>query len=357
VAALSCCIHSVASAPADDARHILASAESCRECHREHVDQWKNSPLAHFSRERNLPLERLWKAREDVAGKKLDGCPKCHEPLAAFFAAGQGAWARTERVTCTFCHAIGAEHGGDAYASGSGTKTASVAVSRKEAGLPVGEKGSDLCLRCHQNIRPEYTEFQTKFPGEKTTCAGCHMPLREGKDPMHSHSFPGGFSETMLREAVRFDMQAARSDSGIEVHISAGNNVKAHYIPTGSELAYIVLHVQARDLSGAVVWQNWKSDPVRECPTAVFSRVYSDDQGRAPVPSWSKNKKLLLDHRLKTDDTRRVSYSIPVPGVARVEAELRYSSLHPCASKALGLEDARYTASRVMASKAIVLRD
>jgi ssDNA-binding Zn-finger/Zn-ribbon topoisomerase 1 len=239
-AALCCFLHSAAPAPADDARHILASAESCRECHREHVDQWKNSPLAHFSRARNLPLERLWKAREEVAGKKLDGCPKCHEPLAKFVAADQGAWARTERVTCTFCHAIGADHGGDAFAPGSGAKTASVAVSRKEAGLPVGEKGSDLCLRCHQNRRPEYTEFQARFPTEKITCAGCHMPLREGKDPMHSHSFPGGFSEAMLRKAVRFDMQAARSDSGIEVRISAANNVKAHYIPTGSELAYIV---------------------------------------------------------------------------------------------------------------------
>jgi ssDNA-binding Zn-finger/Zn-ribbon topoisomerase 1 len=354
-AALCCFLHSVAPAPADDARHILASAESCRECHREHVDQWKNSPLAHFSRARNLPLERLWKAREEVAGKKLDGCPKCHEPLAKFVAADQGAWARTERVTCTFCHAIGADHGGDAFAPGSGAKTASVAVSRKEAGLPVGEKGSDLCLRCHQNIRPEYTEFQARFPTEKITCAGCHMPLREGKDPMHSHSFPGGFSEAMLRKAVRFDMQAARSDGGIEVRISAANNVKAHYIPTGSELAYIVLQVQARDKNGAVVWQNWKSDPVRECPTAIFSRIYSDENGHAPIPSWSKNKKLLLDQRLKTGDTRLLTYTIPVQGVARIEAELRYSSFHPCASKALSIEDSRYTASRVMAAEQVAL--
>jgi hypothetical protein len=205
----------------------LRSAEECRKCHVEVYEEWRHSPLAHFSRAENLPLDRLWAAREEVAGKKLTGCEMCHEPVRRFGKAAidpDNGWIARERITCDFCHSVRIDHGKDAFVldrTGAKLGTNREASSKKHpVAFSEDHARADLCLQCHRNIRAEYQEFKTKFPERSLTCQQCHMPPRENGSG-HHHTFVGGFSEAMLQQAVRMDLTATKGAPGVQLEIRA----------------------------------------------------------------------------------------------------------------------------------------
>jgi len=336
----------LSSSAQEQAKPKLESAETCKECHKQHYMEWANSGHAHFSREQNLPFVRL-SGRVGAGKRDISHCQGCHEPLRQFSdSVSDSKIIVRERVTCDFCHSVQIDHPRQKFTlhpsgakQGPIEKTESpkhkVAYSREIT-------SSDFCLVCHHKSRDDHRQLRKEFPPELINCQSCHMPLRRDGSKGHSHAFPGRFSEEMLQKAFEFDVVVQEVDAGLQVDVKLTNIVNAHSVPPApAGYSYIVLWVTAQDVSNKVVWKNWDVKPSDE---PILATIHADSRGVVPQAIYVKAKEskgfqyLLKDKTIRWVEARLVSYALAPREVARMK-----------------LKDPFYTRGRTMAFRRLCL--
>jgi hypothetical protein len=149
---------------------------------------------------------------------------------------------------------------------------------------------SQFCAPCHFGVfwdivvYNSYGEWLESPYGDPSyegarTCQECHMPsptLLDGealtnvapdaggieRDPsdIHAHTFPGAANEALLQNSVTMTMEADLLGGELAVAVRIANDQTGHHIPTDSPLRQMILLVEARTSSGAIL-------PLLEGPT------------------------------------------------------------------------------------------
>ena len=283
----------VSAARAGDAPKLayddFESPQRCASCHKEIVQEWKQSMMAqsftHAWDEQEyfkLALPHALKL-EKVAGVKA-GCIACHAPLAFLtgdippkpVAAGTRA---NEGVSCDICHSITGSTEDDPFnfswkieVDGSKTGTYADAKSSHHK-IKVTEflESPKLCANCHDEqspygawVKSTYREWKAgPYAKEGVRCQDCHMhraagyPAAGGKerhDMMH-HNFQGSHSPSKLAGAIDValyaDATSAEPGDDIAIRAELFNGKAGHYVPSGSaEERMLWLEVTVTDAGG-----------------------------------------------------------------------------------------------------------
>ncbi|MBF0187623.1 MAG: cytochrome c family protein [Magnetococcales bacterium] len=347
------------------------SATSCGECHQEIYAQWKSSMHAKSTALED-PIHAAFygmmvgNPKKEGEKHKISGkfpvCLNCHAPNAARDGTTKldASTAYSEGVTCVTCHTMESYkgiHGKDgkmqlgakAYTFSShrlqgpngafkgANPTESPGSSSSEptvnpfphAANPRLFKSSDACLGCHdQRKNPNGVPLCSTGPelvasGNSITCQSCHMPISGG---FADHTMGGGHTPAMLKRGIVFDLTAKAAEAGVETRIRMKNNLPHNY-PTGAPFRNVFIVLTAMDAKGEVLWKNFTNSPFTEDKKGILMLKLADDAGKpAPPP---KATKIAGDSRLKPGEERSIAYMIPVNGVAKIRAELRYALLTP----------------------------
>ena len=330
----------------DQARPKLESAETCKECHKQHYLEWKNSAHAHFSRKENVPFLRL---SERVGGrnKNISHCQACHEPLRQFQeSVSDSKIIAKERISCDLCHSVSIDHARQKFKlHPSGAKQGPTGKGKSPKHAVVYSKeiaSSDFCLVCHHKSRIDHRKLRREFPTELVNCQNCHMPPRTDGSKGRSHAFPGRYSEEMLQKAFQFDVAVQEADAGKQIDVKMKNIVNAHSVPPAPRgYSHIVLLVSAHDVSNRIVWRNWDRKPSKE---PVFSNIHADSRGQVPAAIYVKAK-----------ESKRFQCLVKNKAILWVEARLVAYAVAPSQVAAMKLKDAFYTRGRTMAFKRLYL--
>ncbi|RMD93761.1 MAG: hypothetical protein D6813_03515 [Calditrichaeota bacterium] len=255
----------------------ITSAKSCKPCHQEIYDQWKNSFHAQSIR---TPTFRamLTIFKYNTRGKHIEFCFKCHAPevkvkgnteeLARQVLKGEKI--ESEGISCTICHSI--EMVRD-------EPDPNVPVEFDFGPTPPFHKvkntevtqSAEMCGSCHDYNNPNFVHpdlpgtpccdvnrdwKKTSFAKKGVTCQSCHMKdemglvklstmdklknvlfglvgLQSYRDFRYTnHTFPGGRFEEMLKRAVKMDLDYEKVDEKIKATVSI-QNLTGYSIPNG----------------------------------------------------------------------------------------------------------------------------
>jgi Flp pilus assembly protein TadD len=258
--------------------NFFMDSQTCGECHKDIYEQWKSS-MHHFSSFNNQFYRKSIEYMQDVVGAQPSKwCAGCHDH--AMFFNGRFEIPVKEQIdtpearaglACTSCHAI--THVDSSMGNGGFTieypPLHQLATSKnrymhaldhfltyldpmphKKTFLKPFMRGKDspeFCSACHKvhldvpvnNYRwfrgfNEYDNWQASgvsgqgarsfyYPAQSQTCAECHMPLVDSKDPgningkVHSHRFPAANTAVpyVNRDAVQLKTVEDFLKSGI----------------------------------------------------------------------------------------------------------------------------------------------
>lgn len=160
--------------------------------------------------------------------------------------------------------------------------------------------------------------------------------------PVHSHKFYGGYNPEILKNCASLELKVEGDTTQLKVAVYVTNKTVGHALPTGSPMRSVYLSLKAIDSDGNVMWENYKRNPLLEDSDAVFMRLLQNDDGTAPVPPWQATS-IKFDQRLKPDETRVLSYTIPATNVASIVATLNYRLAPPALLKKLDLDREPYS--------------
>ncbi len=292
--------------------------QACGTCHNQVRQQWEGSLHARSLEDPLYLAMRSWAIREKGEGMaKL--CASCH---SVALAAGHG---RTSSVDCRACHqGVPAQKGGARLLVDPDTP---VLAPRVAEGAPHPLESTSrlasgaVCEPCHAVL---------KNPRGVTLCstgleAGAYPP---GPGCVDCHMGPAGHrfegtSPRLLSQAAAVSLDTA----GSVLRTTVLNTGTGHGLPTGSALRQVHLVITFLDAGGRTLASH------RE----VFSRVFADAQGNAPVPPW-RAASVARDTRLGRHEVRTFAYTIP-NGARRVEARLIFHRAPVRIVHRLGLED------------------
>lgn len=321
------------------ARTFTDSATRCGECHTRIFDEWSRS--AH-SRSADVPAYATMRARAAD-----DSCDACHVPLAGKVDAAEPS--AHESVTCDSCHAVAEVHPsrsspGFTLALGDNTKYAELCESKgtiyfHKTGCSPLHQDSRFCAGCHLLYRagaggrplPVLTEYeewsQSEYAHAELSCQGCHMPSAPGpaatgfaiRPQVHDHAF-----QPPRIRGLRAWLTVDRQGSELAVQVRLKNERGGHTLPTGTPGHQLVLQARVVDASGHV----------HEGGERVYTRTLVDSGGRE-VPFFEAVR-LEADSRLRADETRLESFTLPAPPGGRLEVTLLRRELSPALAALLG---------------------
>jgi hypothetical protein len=229
-------------------------------------------------------------------------------------------------------------------------------------------KQSEWCAPCHYgvfwdtvvyNSFGEWLASPYSDPRTGKTCQQCHMPaptLLNGKpiinvapgkggverDPLTipAHTFPGGSSADLLRNAVTMTASARRESDRLFVEVSIVNDKTGHDVPTDSPLRQMILLVQASDASGKALTQvsgptipQWGGvgGPIKGyyagLPGKGFAKILMELWTEIePSAAYWNPTRISSDNRLAAFQTDASSYSfqVPIGSPANVNVTLLY---------------------------------
>ncbi len=337
------------------------SPDSCAECHGQIVLEWKESmhARAHYAQ------DPIFAGVRAVASKKLGAdalarCAQCHSPRDA---ANPDSEAGKLGVSCATCHMLDEVHVGEGKAGAEALTFASVV--RMRAGHDMAENSSPahatgsapefikdrktVCLACHDvasnpggvSTCATGSEFSKREAQDKG-CIDCHMPRVKGaggqvgsRSEHARHVFVGPhrawYQDDTSFLATSVSLEGTLQATSLSVTMT---NLSGHGFPTGFPGRTVVLEAAGKDASGAVVWQNAESDPMKESPESVFNKVYVDDAGQPSLPVLATS--LKRDNRLKPDESRTLTFEVP-EAVTRVDLKLVMRLVPASAHDKLGL--------------------
>lgn len=259
--------------------------QTCERCHEDIAAEWRES--RHQMAYTNEPFQHSL-ARE--AADMRPFCQSCHAPEANPWAPPSNLVADVG-VGCVTCHAPQ----GPVLAA-EGTRAAPHALLRTAA------LSTDLaCANCHEFLFPgasgragllmQRTMDEHQRNAEGQTCAKCHMPDESGPRPHKSHRFPGGYKETMVKNALRIETERL---SPTRIRVALTPHEVTHAVPTGDlfrRLAVEVLGDKALGNAGQTIYL------ARHFVRGTRMREISDDRVYS--------------------DTRPIEFDVP-PGAVRI---------------------------------------
>ncbi|MCK5726122.1 MAG: cytochrome c family protein [Thiotrichaceae bacterium] len=352
------------------------TSEVCGTCHVDIFKEWQGSMHAQSTALKDPIHGAFYKkvmgdpTKEGVTNKKgkYPVCLKCHAPNAAMQKKTKldAKKAFSEGVNCVYCHTItgfkGTKKkngklrlGQSAYTnsttslqspSGKNYSTAPAADPTLPTSLPFHPfpmegansaiyKSNQLCLGCHDKRNNSHdvplcaTGDEYKESGDQVNCQSCHMPMVNGHS---SHTWSGGHDKNMLRKALSLTLNVDKSDSGYKAKVTM-KNLLPHKFPTGSPFRNAYLKLTAYNDKGKVIWQNYKTNALKEDKKATMVYVLGDGKGTPSGPP--KAKEVLRDSRLKPHEERVMEYEITGADISLVRAEVFYHLLTPKLAKKL----------------------
>jgi hypothetical protein len=321
---------------------------TCAPCHAAVVSEWKES-LHSRSHHASDPLYGTMRAlRLEKQGAHIPGqCANCHNPRDT---ADHESRAAKGGVTCATCHQLDAVTLAEGKKGVANFTLAAARTFRGPHEVPNGtaplhatgaalaalSDGKTLCLACHMDeknaagVATCTTGVEHAEGSEHKSCAECHMPLEQSpagavsvQRPTHrSHRFPGPHQaqrkgeEGLLAQAVAL---SGRFEGG-KLLVKLVNK-SGHAFPTGFPARTVVLDVRALDASGKEVFKNITADPMKEHPEGVLNKGYVDAEGKPALAAFAA--RLVRDTRLKPNEAREISLSVPASAV-KAELALRF---------------------------------
>lgn len=247
----------------------FSSASTCKPCHAEIYEEWRQSPMA-----RSVELSR-WSLKPSLEVMRAIGeeetirtlCYSCHAPFARTTGSlDLDTSPIDEGVSCDACHTVrdvevaptlniattvpgNVKTGPHADAKSTGHDTLELPLIRR----------SEFCAGCHWFAWPEtqmpidwtYQQwFESPYRAEGVQCQDCHMPKRPGRSSsvatapdrggVASHTFHGARHLPTLRGALAL---RARREGGTAI-VEVENTGAGHSIPGGGgELRELELRV------------------------------------------------------------------------------------------------------------------
>jgi hypothetical protein len=351
------------------------TSEVCKACHLDIYNQWAGSMHANSTALKDPIHGFMYRKvmgdplQEDLRNKKgkYPVCLKCHAPNAAIDKKTnlEAVASYNEGVNCISCHLLKSYKGPKNAKGGLNLGTDAYEISethlqgssgRVFTMLPTGEtenpgqptfhpfpmepnpgllKSNDLCLGCH-NQRNNSKQVPLCITGPEyassnsfTTCQSCHMPVVNG---VTSHALGGGHDKGMVSKGLVMQMTTQKEGDAIQANISLHNKLP-HNFPTGAPFRNFYIKVAAYDKDGNKLWQNFETHPLKDDPKSMFMYKLGDAEGKPASPPVATQ--VLGDTRLKPNETRELSYSIPAANVTMVRAEALYNLLLPGQHKAM----------------------
>lgn len=206
---LGACAPSAVDAPGERlSRAELLDPQVCRACHPTHYEQWASSMHA-YAAEDPVFLAMNQRGQRETGGQLGEFCVSCHAPMAV----REGATSdglnlasvspELKGITCYFCHnavSVGDHFNNDIQLADDTTMRAALDAPVPSPAHDVGysalldtnrRESSTLCGTCHDVVVPSgvqlertLSEYNQSLFGRLDvgfeTCAGCHMPGREG---------------------------------------------------------------------------------------------------------------------------------------------------------------------------------
>ncbi|WP_417911794.1 multiheme c-type cytochrome [Candidatus Electronema sp. TJ] len=353
----------------------LEKSEQCAACHSEIYKEWQESFHAKSSVHEDSAHKAMHQAFSKFLtdqGKKANyHCAACHAPMADNLKAlmsgeaapDSGNWTQTDGVGCTFCHRIEAVDKGknfDQYTLGKDgayhtSRPANPKAPHPTAQSPLFADGK-VCMGCHsQYINPHEVPVCVMTEEGIGNCVTCHMPPTEGAPAVGStakihasHRVLGGHDLDMLQKAAALDLKIEGGGKERAVVVTV-KNITEHTFPSTNPMRMAFVKVRTKDKNGAVIWENFKEDPLKEDKQAVFFKAFKAGD-KVGVPSWAAEG-LAFDTRLKVGETRSLSYPIYSPEISEIEAELIYLLFPPKAIDTFGIpkdgvNDKRYSVAK-----------
>ncbi len=348
-------------------------AKQCGLCHPQIYKEWQDS----FHAKSSVHKDSAHKAVHQAFSKFLTDkgktpnyhCATCHAPMSDNLKELMSGEAQPdssnatqlEGVGCTFCHRIEAISRGKSFDQYKLNKDGAYHTSRpvnpkaphKTAQSPLFADDGQVCMGCHsQYVNPHEVPICVMTEEGTGNCVACHMPQAEGGPAStsevkthRSHSFPGGHDLAMLQQAADLEVKAEGKDGEWQVVVTVRNKTE-HTFPSTNPMRMAFVKVTAKDESGKVVWENFKSEPLKEDKQAVFFKAFSAGD-RVGVPSWEAEA-MAFDTRLKQGESRTLRYPIYGQQISEVEAELVYLLFPPKALDGFsipkdGVNDKRYS--------------
>jgi hypothetical protein len=368
-------------------KEALMDPAACQGCHPEAYREWSGSMHAYASDDPVFVALNAFAQRE-TNGAIADLCVGCHAPMAVHVGATSDGLniedvpRRFRGVTCYYCHQIDRiedDHNaafhledGNRFFGGIGDPTATEAHRSGRLSMHDGRSldSSALCGTCHDVVTPSGLQLENTFAEWResvfpagVSCAGCHMPGREGivaEVPgakvrrLHDHSMPG--VDVALTEWPEVDeqLQAIRRDlrravaaklcvqpgsTGPEIVVILDNVLAGHSFPSGvthARRAWVELEAFDGEtpilVSGVVADDEAIAELDDENLWLMRSRIF-DESGTEVHFSWRAKaiESNLLPAATTTDTSDPAfshsvekSYALPVlPTRVRMRVQMR----------------------------------
>ena len=353
---------------------MFDSSETCKACHLEIYNQWKESVMAQAWDD---PIyEALVKRASKATNGAVDNfCVGCHSPLGLTVYGTSAASFDDENfvppgVNCEACHNISDISGRDngAYVltpttNGKGAPSQKYGP-RKDAESPYHETTyselhtrSEFCAACHNVTHPfngtpierTYDEWsESAYNEEGVQCQDCHMTPGPGvqenpgksalmgkeREKIYSHYFTGGnvtlhkyFGQEKMAERATAMLQSAatmefvdppeqlRSGQMVTVKLKVSNVGAGHKLPTGfPEGREIWVDFKVTDATGKELFRSGAvRDGHTEKGTKNFKVLLGDKDGNVVDLNVWEVDRVLSDNRILPKGYAIVDYTFVIP--------------------------------------------
>ncbi len=296
------------------------SPQRCTACHKEIVQEWRQSLMAQaythpWDEQEYFKLALPHALKDAKVAEVKAGCIGCHSPLAFLtgdippqrVAAGTRA---NEGVSCDVCHSITGTTEEEPFnfsyiTEVDGSKTGRYPDAKSSRhGIKVTEfLGSPkLCAICHDEqspygawVKETYREWKAgPYAKEGVRCQDCHMYHAPGKAALGGkerprvarHTFHGSHTPSKLAGSVDLALYADRTtaEPGEDIVVRAVlfNGKTGHYIPSGSteeRMLWLEVTAAGPDAAARVIPVEPKGFPGEEYTIADGSILAYQDMG------------------------------------------------------------------------------
>lgn len=333
-----CCLLTVYPAAKKSA---LQSSTSCKECHVEIYNHWKNA-MHSMSLEDPIFQASYIQSYFKTAGKAKYNCLRCHAPATLInedFDLKEQV--TNEGVSCDFCHSIkkvNLENKDHPFELDPGEMkwgplSDMSSPAHKTAPNPLF-KSSELCAGCHEytndhgvRILGTYSEWkESPYAQEGIQCQNCHMPLIPGKTvkpavkessqkKINLHAISASHSTEELQKALTIEITEINKEKDVvQVVVTVTNKGSGHLVPTGIPARQLILLVELKTPNEYFVQQK------------MYGRTLLDSSGneiKKECEVFLNAAKVSFDNRLKPRETRTERFAFVMPKHKKITVSAR----------------------------------